>query len=134
MGTINPVLLGPRSGLRGHLQGTLVELGSNAQNTWQTIATGQGQSTGLRIEVISGHNSGIYYYSGQETTYTYNIANGTVRTLWTGSGTGGCSCRLVVNGSPESWSLQLTPTSNYGTNAYVFIGAALFTMVASGSI
>ena len=134
MGTINPVLLGPRSSLRGHLQGMLIELGANASGTWQTIATGQGQSTGLRIEAISGHNSGIYYYSGQETTYTYAIANGTIRTLWTGSGTGGCSCRMVVNGSPESWSLQLAATSNFGTNVYVFIGAALNTMIASGSI
>lgn len=133
MGTIQPAWFGPKEGIRAHVQGMEIDLGSNASGSWQTIATGGPQPSHLYIEAISGHNSSGYTYSGSASTYTYNVSNGSVRTLWTGSGTGGCSCRMVVYGSPEQWVLQLAPTSNYGTNAYVTIAAALQDM-NTGSI
>lgn len=121
--------LSQRGGSRANAAGKQVVVGSNSTNIWYTIAEFGSGTTGLRIDAISGHNSGTYNYSNTHTTYTYNVAADTVRTFWTGSGIGGSKCRMVVNptnrnGSTSSIILQVAATSQYTTSIMLYIAAS----------
>jgi hypothetical protein len=128
MASISGAQLAHETGWSGHLKGVQIDLGSNQSGVWRTVANGYAQTTGLRIETISGHNSGIYHNSGNVSTYTYQIAADTVRTVFNGTtGQGDISARLLINegGSGQVWKLQIKANSNYGTSVSLYIGAAL---------
>lgn len=115
-------------GARANICGKQVVVGSNSTNIWYTIAEFGSATTGLRIDALSGHNSGAFNYSNTLTTYTYQQAADTVRTFWTGSGIGGSKCRMVVNptnrnGSTQQIILQVAATSQYTTSIMLYITA-----------
>lgn len=123
---------GGDSGLLTQTNGLRVFFGSNQNSDWHTIATFNSSTTGFYIYAVSGHNSNINTYENTATSYTYNVAANSVRTLWTGSGIGGTKGRIVVNPSPSDSAnytmiLQAQPTSTYATmlllNVLTFSGS-----------
>lgn len=127
--TVDSAYLSQPTGLNGHVKGLRIVFDAGDVGTWKTIAQADSQQTGLRIEGISGHNSGVTHYGGNVSTYTYNVSNGTTRTVWAGgTSPGNTSCRLLVNGSPSQWFLQVKLNAAYGTGLHLFIGAGLKTI------
>jgi len=128
MATMQSAYFNKSSGLRGSVRGVSINISGSESGTWYTVAIGNAQTTGLRIESISGHNSSIFNYSGNVSTYLYQVATDTIRTVYDGTTNGGAhSCRLVANptGANGLWYLQVKINSSLGTEIMIYIGAGI---------
>ena len=118
--------------LMANVHGKAIIINSTGNSTdtsaYTTVATFSAQNTHIQVSAISGHNSGGFTYSGSASTYTYNVGQNTIRQLWSGSGTGAMSCRLLINSggyNNGTCELQVIAASIYVSNVYFYIASGV---------
>lgn len=111
----------------GTATGKFISLGNS---NWTPILRTTATIVGIRFEVVSGHNSGIYYYTANSSTYTYNVANGTTENVIVGAGgIGEISIRRVKDSTGAAttysgdgeWEYQIQRNTSYTTGVYINI-------------